>query len=159
TKTLVQMGVGAAVGGVVGALMIRPETAPKIRTGLQLPLGMWICLGLWLVFSIYWTLAAKNSASTKTSESAASRGLHLVAVNVALILLVFPIPGPIYTAVLGMYCGTAVVSGEIHAPLALLLVAVTYRRKIRLEERALAETFGATHEAYRRKTWALIPGL
>jgi protein-S-isoprenylcysteine O-methyltransferase Ste14 len=66
---------------------------------------------------------------------------------------------PIYTALLGMYCGTALVSGQIHAPLALLLVTLAYWRKIRLEERALAETFGAEHAAYRRDTWALIPGV
>jgi protein-S-isoprenylcysteine O-methyltransferase Ste14 len=66
---------------------------------------------------------------------------------------------PIYTAVLGMYCGTVLVSGQLHAPLALLLVTATYWRKIRLEERALAETFGAAHDAYRQTTRAFIPGL
>ena len=66
---------------------------------------------------------------------------------------------PIYTALLGMYCGTILVSGEIHAAIALALVTVAYWRKIRLEERALAESFGAEHEAYRRETWAWVPGL
>ena len=220
TKTLVQMGVGAAVGGVGGALLVRPSLAPKVRAWFQFPLEMWICVGLWVVFSIYWTLASKNSAATKTSESAASRASHLLLVNLAFLLLLIPIPGltlrflpasrylviagllvqaafvalavsarvhlgrnwsgevrispehqlvqsgpyrylrhPIYTAVLGMYCGTALVSGQIHAPLALLVVTIAYWRKIRLEERALAQTFGAAHEAYREKTWALIPGL
>jgi protein-S-isoprenylcysteine O-methyltransferase Ste14 len=64
---------------------------------------------------------------------------------------------PIYTAELGMYCGTALVSGEVHAPLALVVVTLAYWRKIRLEERVLAQTFGADHEAYRRDTWALVP--
>ena len=66
---------------------------------------------------------------------------------------------PIYTAVLGMYCGVAIVSGEIHAPIAVVIVALAYYRKIRLEERAMAATFGADHEAYQRDTWSLVPFL
>jgi protein-S-isoprenylcysteine O-methyltransferase Ste14 len=64
---------------------------------------------------------------------------------------------PIYTAVLGMYCGTALVSGQVHAPLALVLVTLAYWRKIRLEERALGETFGREFQDYQRGTWALVP--
>lgn len=66
---------------------------------------------------------------------------------------------PIYTAVLGMYCGTMLVSGQIHAPMALALVTAAYWRKIRLEEQALNASFGQDHEVYRESTWALIPGL
>jgi protein-S-isoprenylcysteine O-methyltransferase Ste14 len=204
----------------VGALLVRPQTASAIRARFEFPPAMWICLGLWLLFSIYWTLASGESAAARSSESAASRAWHLTLVNVAVLLLVVPVPGlttrfvpasryleiaglaiqaafillavwarrrlgsnwsgevrvaaqhqlvqsgpyqvvrhPIYTAVIGMYCGTALVSGQIHAPIATLLVTLAYVRKIRLEERAMAQTFGAEHEAYRSKTWALIPGL
>jgi protein-S-isoprenylcysteine O-methyltransferase Ste14 len=61
---------------------------------------------------------------------------------------------PIYTAVLGMYCGTLLVSGEIHAPIALAIVLLAYSRKIAMEEKALRGTFGAEHEIYRQETWA-----
>ena len=64
---------------------------------------------------------------------------------------------PIYTAVLGMYCGTALVSGQIHALVGLVVVTAAYWRKIGLEERALEARFGADHAAYRRGTWNLIP--
>jgi protein-S-isoprenylcysteine O-methyltransferase Ste14 len=220
TKALVKMGVAAGVGALVGVLISswRPERAVYAQTHFST--GMWLSLGLWAVFSVYWSVAAKDSAPTKTSESVWSRQLHLILVNGALVLLVAPVPGltrrflpasdvlvaagliiqgafillaisarrhlgsnwsgevriasehhlvrsgpyrlirhPIYTAVLGMYCGTALVSGEVHAPLALLVVTLAYWRKIRLEERVLAETFGADHEAYRRDTWALVPPL
>ena len=50
-------------------------------------------------------------------------------------------------------------SGEIHAQIALVIVTLAYWRKIRMEERAMAATFGADHEAYRRDTWALVPFL
>jgi protein-S-isoprenylcysteine O-methyltransferase Ste14 len=46
---------------------------------------------------------------------------------------------------------------RVHAPLALVIVTLAYWRKIRLEERALAQAFGADHEARRRDTWALVP--
>jgi protein-S-isoprenylcysteine O-methyltransferase Ste14 len=49
---------------------------------------------------------------------------------------------PIYTAILGM-----------------ATMAFAYRRKLRLEEGRLAATFGAAWEEYRKRSWALIPGL
>lgn len=41
---------------------------------------------------------------------------------------------PIYAGFLGMSIGTAMVSGEAHALLGLLLVVISYARKIRIEE-------------------------
>lgn len=64
---------------------------------------------------------------------------------------------PIYTAVLGMYVGTILVSGEIHALVAIVVVILAYWRKIRMEERALRETFGDAFQEYRRGTWAWVP--
>jgi protein-S-isoprenylcysteine O-methyltransferase Ste14 len=66
---------------------------------------------------------------------------------------------PIYTALLSLYLGTALVSGEVHALLGLALAAAAYWRKIRLEEQHLAELFGPAYADYQRTTKALIPGL
>ncbi|HLW44369.1 MAG TPA: isoprenylcysteine carboxylmethyltransferase family protein [Candidatus Acidoferrales bacterium] len=66
---------------------------------------------------------------------------------------------PIYTAMFGMFIGTMLVSGEIHALLAVALLIFAYWRKIPLEEQMLREHFGDAFESYRRKTWALLPGL
>ena len=66
---------------------------------------------------------------------------------------------PIYSAMPGMYLGTALVSGELHALLAVAIVVAAYWRKIRLEERHLLEVFGPAYDVYRRESWALIPGL
>src|SRR5579862_3865927 len=66
---------------------------------------------------------------------------------------------PIYTAWLGMYAGPAIVSGQLHAFLAVALVAFAYGRKILIEEAALHQAFGQTYASYRRDTWALIPWL
>ena len=39
------------------------------------------------------------------------------------------------------------------------MAASAYWRKIRLEEATLSVAFGADYDAYRRVTWALVPGL
>jgi protein-S-isoprenylcysteine O-methyltransferase Ste14 len=64
---------------------------------------------------------------------------------------------PIYTAMIGMFFGTALVSGDLHAFLGAGVITVAYARKIRLEERNLADVFGPRYEEYRRTTRALIP--
>jgi len=66
---------------------------------------------------------------------------------------------PIYSGMLGMFLGAAVVSGELHGLLAVVIIAIAYWRKIRLEERHLSAVFGAAYDDYRKESWALIPGL
>ncbi len=182
--------------------------------------GMKISIGIMVVFDLYWRAAARNSAKAQSSESAASRWLHLVLLNAGVLLLIVPVPGlthrflpeargltvfglalqaaffllaiwsrrhlganwagevriaaghqlvqsgpyrlirhPIYTALLGMYAAIAFVSGEIHALLAVLLIALAYGRKLRLEEAALTEAFGQSFTNYRQHSWALVPYL
>jgi protein-S-isoprenylcysteine O-methyltransferase Ste14 len=64
---------------------------------------------------------------------------------------------PIYTAMIGMYLGTAIVSGELHGLFAVVLCMIAYWRKTRMEERGLREVFGQAYDDYRRASWALIP--
>jgi protein-S-isoprenylcysteine O-methyltransferase Ste14 len=66
---------------------------------------------------------------------------------------------PIYTAMLGMFIGAAVVYGQLHALIAVVVLAGAYARKIRLEEQNLRGEFGSAYDDYRRHTWALVPGL
>jgi protein-S-isoprenylcysteine O-methyltransferase Ste14 len=66
---------------------------------------------------------------------------------------------PIYSAVLGMFYGTAIASGTVHALSGAVIMTLAYVRKIRLEEQNLRNIFGPAYEEYRRKTWAVIPGL
>jgi len=180
----------------------------------------WATVVIWLLFSIYWEIAAKNSASVASVESRGSRRLHVFLANAALILILVPVHGlrqrclpvssiviaagliieatglllavwarrhlgrnwsgeisikrdhqlvrsgpyhvvrhPIYTALLAMYLGSAVVSGELHALFGLALAAIAYVHKVRLEEAVLAQFFGEEYRDYRRVTWALLPGL
>jgi protein-S-isoprenylcysteine O-methyltransferase Ste14 len=66
---------------------------------------------------------------------------------------------PIYTGLLTMYAGTALVTGTWLALAGFAMAAFAYGRKIRLEEANLNVAFGPEYEAYRRETWALVPGL
>ena len=66
---------------------------------------------------------------------------------------------PIYTAMLGMFLGTALVSGELHAMVAFAIVSIAYQRKIRLEEQHLRKVFGIAYDEYQARSWALLPGI
>ena len=174
---------------------------------------------LWIGFTVYWSIAGRNSAPTKSSESTKSTWFHQLVINAALLLLFIPVPGltgwflperlhylvtagailqagfillavwarlhlgrnwshavrigvdhelvrsgpyrilrhPIYTAMLGMFLGTAISSSQYHALLGLIILIFAYLRKTRMEEQILEQTFGAEYETYRRDTWALVP--
>ena len=66
---------------------------------------------------------------------------------------------PIYTGLLAMYAAPALVTGEWLAVIGLAVAGFAYWRKIWLEETTLYGAFGADYDAYRRTTWALVPGL
>ena len=66
---------------------------------------------------------------------------------------------PIYSGILAMYLGPAVVTGEWLSLAGVGLATAAYLRKIRLEEATLRVAFGAEYDEYARESWALIPGL
>ena len=66
---------------------------------------------------------------------------------------------PIYTGLLLMFAGSAVMIGEVRGGLAVLIVFASFWRKLRLEEAWLETAFGPRYADYRRRTRALIPGL
>lgn len=181
---------------------------------------MWVSIAGWIAFTSYWSAAAKNSAEAQSFESAESRRVHELLVNIGLVLLFVPVPGlrelilprsllwivgglglqaacfalavwarrhlgrnwsgrieikvdhqlirsgpyrsmrhPIYTAMVGMYLGSALAVGQVHSFIGVAIVAFGYWRKLRIEEAKLSQVFGAKWQDYRRKTWALVPGV
>jgi protein-S-isoprenylcysteine O-methyltransferase Ste14 len=64
---------------------------------------------------------------------------------------------PIYTGMLLAFAGTAVCVGQWRALVAFALILGALLRKLRLEERWMAETFGDDYAEYRRTTPALVP--
>lgn len=214
---LARMAIAAVIGGCIAGFGRKLQFLPDWHPFSP---AMLVSVALWVVFSAYWSAASTRKAATRTGESTLSRQVHVIAVNIALLILLFPIPGltgrilpdsrvvhtaglaiqaaftgvaiwarrhlgsnwsgevriahthelvrsgpyyyvrhPIYTALVGMYIGTGIVSGQVHAVVALVITLLAYWRKIRLEERALAAAFPADHEKYRDQTWAWIPGI
>ena len=214
----------ALIGALVGALFARPVIRPWLERHISFtPVENWPTLASfvpWVIFSLYWEIAARNSAPAIKSESRFSRGIHVALGNLALLLVIFPIHGlnqrflpdalivkltglaaecaglalaiwarrilgrnwsgeitikadhelvrsgpyttvrhPIYTALLAMYAGTAIVSGQVHALLGFVLAIIAYLRKTRMEEANLVTAFGEKYHAYREDTWALLPGV
>jgi protein-S-isoprenylcysteine O-methyltransferase Ste14 len=214
--------IAAFVGALVGALLARPILRPWLEahvSGLKSDWPFIASIVPWVVFSLYWEIAAKNSAPAVKSESKASRSVHVVLTNIALLLIIAPIRSlnqqlipdlmvikliglaiecaglglaiwarrvlgrnwsgeitikedhelirsgpyatvrhPIYTALLTMYVGTAIVSGETHALIGLVVGIVAYLRKTRMEEINLDHAFGQRYNEYRKETWAIMPG-
>lgn len=66
---------------------------------------------------------------------------------------------PIYTGLLLAFMGTAAATGEWHGLLAVIIIAVSFWFKLRLEERWMRENFGAAYTNYMHRVKALIPGV
>ena len=64
---------------------------------------------------------------------------------------------PIYTGLLVAFIGSAMARGEWRGVLAVLIAWWALWRKLRLEERWMAERFGRQYEAYCRRVPALVP--
>lgn len=219
-STLLVRWAGLLLIAVLAARLLRPWIAEHVGKPSPSSWPLWVTAGVWAVFSIFWDAAAKDAAPAASSETPGSRRLHLFLVNLALLLILVPIPGlrqrylpvsriviaagltiqvagvllavwarrhlgrywsgeiaikldhalvrsgpyglvrhPIYTALLAMFAGSAVVSGEWHALLGLTLAALAYGRKVRLEEANLVKSFGLAYRDYRSATWALLPWL
>lgn len=66
---------------------------------------------------------------------------------------------PIYTGILLMILGTAIISGRAVAFLALIICFLVYWQKLRQEEALLTRHFPETYPGYKSRTKALIPFL
>jgi protein-S-isoprenylcysteine O-methyltransferase Ste14 len=66
---------------------------------------------------------------------------------------------PIYTGILLAVIGSAIAVDRYSGALAVVIVAETFVRKLRIEERWLTEEFGDEYVKYRREVKALVPGV
>jgi protein-S-isoprenylcysteine O-methyltransferase Ste14 len=66
---------------------------------------------------------------------------------------------PIYTGILGMFVGTALLSGLGYWTAVVAVAVVALEVKIHHEEQLMAASFPRDYPAYRRRVPRLIPGL
>ncbi|CAN5304798.1 isoprenylcysteine carboxylmethyltransferase family protein [soil metagenome] len=64
---------------------------------------------------------------------------------------------PIYSGLLLLFSGNAIIVGDYRAIIAVAIVFFSFWYKLKKEERILTETFGEKYSAYKNKTKALIP--
>lgn len=64
---------------------------------------------------------------------------------------------PIYTGLLALFLGNAIMVGDWRGLLAVAIVFVSFWRKLRLEETWLTQHFGEAYRLYKSRTKALIP--
>lgn len=66
---------------------------------------------------------------------------------------------PIYTGILLLFIGNAIIVGDYRAIIAVLIVFGSLWLKLKKEEKLLTEIFGTKYIAYKKQTKALIPYL
>lgn len=128
--------------------------------GLRLPLfpvTSWtIGIGLGLeAFAILLHISARRHLGRNWSSTVMIKADHQLVTSGPYRL----IRHPIYTAILALAGGTAIVTAQLHGAVGFAMFAFVYWRKLRLEEARLAETFGAEWSSYRGRSWALVPGV
>jgi len=66
---------------------------------------------------------------------------------------------PIYTGLILLFAGNAVMVGDWRGVLAVAIATVSFWRKYLLEEQLMTREFGQVYLDYRKRTWPLFPGL
>jgi protein-S-isoprenylcysteine O-methyltransferase Ste14 len=94
-KSLVGAVCGAAVGAVLARHYLhRPEDVPTpahLAAGLRDHWALALCVAGWMIFSLYWEAAAKNAAAAQRTETSASRRVHVLLTNAALLIELIPV--------------------------------------------------------------------
>ena len=66
---------------------------------------------------------------------------------------------PIYTAIILLFAGNAIVVGDVRGIIAIAIVTLSFWLKYRQEERFMHAEFGERYDEYKRKTAPLFPGI
>lgn len=64
---------------------------------------------------------------------------------------------PIYSGLLLLFTGHAIIVGDYRGILAVLIVFISFWFKLKKEETVLTQAFGARYENYKKETQALVP--
>jgi protein-S-isoprenylcysteine O-methyltransferase Ste14 len=139
--------VGGIAGGVVPDSAWRALTvhAPWLRT-----LGAAVLLA-----GTAFTLWARAALGTMWSSAVVAKQEHVLRADGPYGIT----RHPIYTGMVAMLAGSALLAGLGHWLFALVLGVAIVLVKLHLEERLLTEVFPGEYEEYRRRVPQLVPGL
>jgi protein-S-isoprenylcysteine O-methyltransferase Ste14 len=125
-----------------------PALGPWGRVALDVAAVLLASWAVWLVAAAVVVLGKQWSLAARVVEGheLATEGPYRI------------VRHPIYTAMLAMLVATGIVVGRWPAlVVALTLFAVGTLVRVRIEERLLRETFGATYDDYARRVPAVVP--
>jgi protein-S-isoprenylcysteine O-methyltransferase Ste14 len=108
-----------------------------------------------LVVATAFTLWARFALGTMWSSAAVVKQGHRLRTDGPYSI----VRHPIYTGLIGMLVGTAVINGLGWWLLLPAAAVVLFGLKIRNEERLMRRTFGQQYDEYRRRVPQLVPGL
>lgn len=146
---------GWLLAGVAIWLVIRQLRTHTPWTGVLASAWLALLGAVVLVCATAFTVWARLELGTMWSSTAVVKQQHVLRTDGPYAI----VRHPIYTGLIGMLLGTAIVNGLglwLLLPLAGVLL---FELKIRREERLMYTTFGAQYEQYRRRVPQLIPGL
>jgi protein-S-isoprenylcysteine O-methyltransferase Ste14 len=133
---------------VLPVRQLTPGFLPDVQS------ATWLGFGIQSIFFALATWARRHLSSHWSSEVTIKVNHELIQSGPYRL-----IRHPIYAAILGMFVGSTIVSGQVSALFGLTGVGLLYRRKILLEETNLRRAFGSAYDSYRNRTGALLPKL
>lgn len=130
-------------GSPIAVLAARPHEDPTVSAIGAVVLVVSTLFTLWA----RWTLGTMwtGAPTIKERHQLRTSGPYAVTRN------------PIYTGILGMFVGTALVEGSLVIFAGAVVFLLTIMGRIRSEEHLLRETFGAEYERYRASVAPLVP--
>ena len=131
-----------------GHSLLREQFVPHSTLVYSVGLGLAVCGAALAIYSRF--LLGRNWSATvqlKQDHELITRGPYRM------------VRHPIYTGLLLLFLGNAVMVGDWRGLLAVAIVFVSFWRKLRLEESWLVGHFGQAYRDYQTHTKALVPGL
>ena len=121
-----------------------PHTMPVYSTGLALCVAG-VALAIWAraILGANWSAQVQ----IKQGHELIERGPYSL------------IRHPIYTGLILLFAGNAVMVGDWRGVIAVAIVIASFWRKYLLEERLLGQEFGPAYAEYRKRTYPLFPFL
>jgi protein-S-isoprenylcysteine O-methyltransferase Ste14 len=154
-RTRGRFGYGWVLGGVAVWLILRAVPATDWRW-LTVQSSWLRALGLLvLLVATPWTLWARGVLGTMWTAAAVVKDHHVLHTQGPYGIT----RHPIYTGVLGMLLGTAMLNGLGPWGAVFVVAVLVLETKIHAEEQLLTSSFGDEYERYRQSVPQLVPGL